>query len=377
MFNDCFNIVKSKKVAVAVSGGIDSLSLVLLANEWSVTFGTKIIGITVDHGLRQTSKDEAIYVGEILKKYNIEHHILTWEGEKPTTNVENLAREARYSLIFDFCKKNNIDTLLIGHHIQDQAENFLIRLFRGSSITGLSSMKLISERDGIKIIRPFLNIKKEELKQYLLDKKIKWIEDESNYDDKYLRNKIRIFLNTFNDRDLIVKRINSAISTFQMADEAINEKINELEGKVYNYNKEYKYYTINFKNFVKLERDIKIKILLKISKIIGENNENIRFIKLERLLNGLANLSKYTFNNCIFEKVNSDYFVCYKEYNSIKDKTNYLKKGYLNNYLKYLKDMDYQKYKKIKDFRGFKREILYTIPVEDDYIYFIKNTNNS
>jgi len=366
---ECFDFADifgtEKVIGVAVSGGADSLSLTLSANEWARGCGLKIVGITVDHGLRPSSDDEARYVNELLTRYGIEHHVLKWEGEKPRTNVESVAREFRYSLIIDFCKQSGINTVLLGHHVQDQAENFLIRLFRGSGIKGLSSMQMVSERDGIRFVRPFLNIKKEDLENYLIERGISWVEDESNRDEKYLRNKIRNFLNSFDNRDDIVRRINSTISIFQLSDKIINDKVEQLENVVYFYNTEYNYYTIKLWKLLDLDSELQYRIILKISKNVSGNVLNLRFSKLERFLNSIENLKKCTLYGCVFERANVDEFVCYKEYNSIEDKTNYLKIGELNRYLKYLKNNNYQKYKKIKDFRGYRREILYTIPIND------------
>lgn len=365
IFNNINELKQSKKIVVAVSGGIDSLSLILLINEWGKKNNIKIIGLTVDHGLRKSSHDEAIYTNSLLKKYKIEHHILVWKGEKPKNNVENIAREARYKLIFDFCKSNDVNVILLGHHLQDQAENFLIRLFRGSGILGLSSMQKISYINNFIIIRPFLDVKKEDLKEYLLKNNIKWVEDESNDDDRFLRNKIRNFLNSFEEKDNIVRRINAAVDTFQTAENIIKNKIEDLENEIYFYDKKYCYYNINYKKFLTLEKDFQLRILSKIAKNISNNPCSPRFVKLERLLNELKNLKKYTFYNCIFEKINNNEFVCYKEYNSIKNKSLYLSKGQLNQFLQALKKKNIKKYNEIKNFRGYKREILYTIPISD------------
>lgn len=365
IFDSIEELKQNRKIVVAVSGGIDSLSLILLANNWAKKYNIEIVGLTVDHRLRKSSHDEAVYINSLLKKYSIEHHILVWEGEKPKNNIENIAREARYKLIFDFCKENSINTILLGHHLQDQAENFLIRLFRGSGILGLSSMQKVSCVNNFTIIRPFLSVRKEDLREYLIKNNIEWIEDESNSDEKFLRNKIRNFLNSFEEKDNIIKRINAVVDTFQTAENIIKNRIDSAENEVYFYNKKYNYYTINYKKFLNFEKDIQLRILSKIAKDISENIYSPRFTKLERLLNELKNLKKYTFYNCIFEKINENEFVCYKEYNSIQDKKIYLEKGKLNDFLQTLKKRNLKKYNEIKNFRGYKREILYTIPINE------------
>ncbi len=369
-FENCKNfLINKKKVAVAISGGIDSLSLILLANEWCKQYDIEVIGITVDHKLRPTSTDEALYINDLLStKFNIKHYVLTWNTEKPMSNIEAKAREERYRLMFEFCKNNNIDTILLGHHLQDQVENFFIRLFRGSGIKGLSSIKKVSTRNNITLIRPFLDLKKDDLKEYLLKNNIKWIEDESNNDEKFLRNKIRKFLNTFDNKDEILNRINQTIETIQSANNIIENEVKNLENIVYFYNEEYNFFKINIDKFLNLSKELQYRIInLIIGKILNFET-SIRFEKFELFISKIQYFDcfkKYTLNLCIFEKINNEEFVCYREYNSIKDKTNYLKKGELNKYLKYLKKQNIKKYNQIKNFKGCMKEILYTIPIVD------------
>lgn len=369
-FENCKNfLINKKKVAVAVSGGIDSLSLILLANEWCKQYDIEVIGITIDHKLRPTSTDEALYINDLLStKFNIKHYVLTWNTEKPMSNIEAKAREERYRLMFEFCKNNNIDTILLGHHLQDQVENFFIRLFRGSGIKGLSSIKKVSSRNNITLIRPFLDLKKDDLKEYLLKNNIKWIEDESNNDEKFLRNKVRKFLNTFDNKDEILNRINQTIETIQSANNIIENEIENLENIVYFYNGEYNFFKINIDKFLNLSKELQYRIInLIIGKILNFET-SIRFEKFELFISKIQYFDcfkKYTLNLCIFEKINNKEFVCYREYNSIKDKTNYLKKGELNKYLKYLKKQNIKKYNQIKNFKGCMKEILYTIPIVD------------
>ena len=369
-FENCKNfLINKKKVAVAVSGGIDSLSLILLANEWCKQYDIEVIGITVDHKLRPTSTDEALYINDLLStKFNIKHYVLTWNTEKPMSNIEAKAREERYRLMFEFCKNNNIDTILLGHHLQDQVENFFIRLFRDSGIKGLSSIKKVSSRNNITLIRPFLDLKKDDLKEYLLKNNIKWIEDESNNDEKFLRNKVRKFLNTFDNKDEILNRINQTIETIQSANNIIENEVKKLENIVYFYNEEYNFFKINIDKFLNLSKELQYRIInLIIGKILNFET-SIRFEKFELFISKIQYFDcfkKYTLNLCIFEKINNEEFVCYREYNSIKDKTNYLKKGELNKYLKYLKKQNIKKYNQIKNFKGCMKEILYTIPIVD------------
>ena len=182
--------IANETIAVGVSGGADSLALALQMQEC----GIKVVALTVDHGLRQESYSEAQYVADLMKSHQIEHHILSWKGAKPQTGIEEAAREARYNLLFDFCRKHNIKYLATGHHLRDQAETFLLRLARGSGLFGLSGILPYSERDGIIILRPQLDKSPDSLRDYLRAKNISWIEDPMNNEDDYLRVKIRKFL---------------------------------------------------------------------------------------------------------------------------------------------------------------------------------------
>lgn len=181
-------------VAVAVSGGPDSLGLLILANKWAKKHQNKIIGLTVDHKLRPDSTKEALDVQKYLQSLNVEHHILTWEGPKPNTHVQEYARFARYQLLKEWCKTNNVSFLLLGHHRQDQEETFWMRLASGSGLDGLSGIKTKTVIDGITLIRPLLQFSKEQIKQVLKEINATWINDPSNHKPSFFRSRFRDFV---------------------------------------------------------------------------------------------------------------------------------------------------------------------------------------
>lgn len=181
-------------LAAGVSGGADSLALVLWLDECLRPLGKRVIALTVDHGLRPESGSEAAYVHQLMKKKGIEHHILVWQGDKPKTGIEEEARLARYRLLSEWCQQNGIRCLCVAHHQLDQAETFLMRLQRGSGLNGLCGMQEVSEMYGLKILRPLLTVSPESLKKYLQQKKIEWVTDSSNNSDDFLRVRIRKFL---------------------------------------------------------------------------------------------------------------------------------------------------------------------------------------
>lgn len=174
-------------LAVAVSGGADSLALCLLADHWARARGGRAVGLTVDHGLRPESRDEARRVGENLASFGIAHHILTWVGGKPATGIQAAARQARYRLLEDWCGKAGLLHLLLAHHADDQAETLLMRLARGSGLDGLSSMAPVSVVASVRLLRPLLSLSHADLCGYLRGRGISWVEDPSNGNRRFER----------------------------------------------------------------------------------------------------------------------------------------------------------------------------------------------
>lgn len=221
--------IRDEVIAVGVSGGADSLALVLQAAEELAVFGRKVVALTVDHGLRPTSRLEAEYVAGLMQKHGIEHHILTWNGEKPTTGIEDAARQARYALITEWCNQNNVRVLLTAHHAKDQAETFLMRLQRGSGLEGLCGIREYSVRDGLVILRPLLGVNPESLRDYLRQRGIVWVEDESNRDTAFLRGKIRRYLPELTENTGIdVNKICNAVCNLQSAEDYIEQQLDLL-----------------------------------------------------------------------------------------------------------------------------------------------------
>lgn len=192
-FNACLENI-SPPLAVATSGGADSLCLLLLTHRWAEEKGGKVIGLTVDHGLRPESKDEALRIHTWAKERNIEHIILNWSGEKPRSRLQEKARQARYKLLTNWCKEHQISTLLLGHHQQDQEETFWMRLSAGSGLDGLSGMTRQKTKDGITILRPLLQFPKDRLKETLRAENQLWIEDPTNKSLSFLRGRLRSVL---------------------------------------------------------------------------------------------------------------------------------------------------------------------------------------
>ena len=221
--------LKPQKLAVGVSGGADSLAAVLILNDELSKKGFQLVALTVDHGLRPSSANEAKFVENIMQKKGIEHHTLLWKGKKPKTGVEEAARQARYKLIADWCKKNNVSYLITAHHLFDQAETFFMRLYRGSGLDGLCGMKEKSQIENLTILRPFLKTSPETFKTYLKKHRLSWVEDESNSDENLLRVKIRRFLPILEQKTGISPlQIFETMSRLQLSRDYFTAKIQSL-----------------------------------------------------------------------------------------------------------------------------------------------------
>jgi tRNA(Ile)-lysidine synthase len=181
-------------LAVAVSGGADSMALALLTHAWARARGGYITALHVDHALRPESADEARLTGGRLAALDIPCVVLTWEHETVTGNVQEEARHARYRLVRAWCRDNAVLHLLTAHHAGDQAETVAMRALRGAGIEGLSAMPLVKFFPECRHIRPLLGATHAELVAVLREKNVAWIEDPSNQNTDFDRIKIRRIL---------------------------------------------------------------------------------------------------------------------------------------------------------------------------------------
>ncbi len=204
-------------IAVAVSGGADSMAGALLTNAWARSRGGRAVGVIVDHGLRQESAEEASLVAQRLSALGIENRILEWRGDKPEANVQAGARKARYDLISRYCADQAILHLVLGHHQEDQAETFLMRLSRGSGLYGLASMAALQELPDHRILRPLLTLSKSRLLATLQTEGVDWVEDPSNQNPKYTRSRVRALLPTLKAEGLSSVRIAETVQRLGLA----------------------------------------------------------------------------------------------------------------------------------------------------------------
>jgi len=178
-------------LAVAVSGGADSLALAILADRWARERGGSICAVTVDHRLRPESNAEVRRLHGWLSGRAIRHEILVWSGDKPISRIQEAARVARYSLLAEWCREHGCLQLLTAHHQEDQVETHLIRRRAGSGPDGLAGISAIREFADCRVLRPLLGVPKARLVALLDAERQPFITDPSNCDPRFERSRLR------------------------------------------------------------------------------------------------------------------------------------------------------------------------------------------
>ncbi len=210
------SFIQNEPLAVAVSGGSDSMALLYLLSEWSTSFHHPIHVITIDHGLRPDSKKEVLWVADRAKELGFKPHIhhLSLEGG---ASVQERARHARYKAFSDICSSIGCSKLFLAHHGDDQMETFFLRLVAGSGVDGLSGMSFEEAYQNLSLFRPLLSFEKQALITFLEERSIDWIEDPSNQKSDFTRVRIRDFLSKEGFSFERMSRLTSRLSRASMA----------------------------------------------------------------------------------------------------------------------------------------------------------------
>ena len=185
-------IGREERLGIAVSGGPDSLALLLLA---AVARPGLVEAATVDHGLRPASRAEAEDVAAVCQRLSVPHTILAIEWDVPPSSaIQEQARDVRYGALAAWMRERSLDALLTGHHLDDQAETLVMRLNRGAGVRGLAGMRQLGPVPGrreLKLIRPLLSWRRSELEAICGDAGLQPAADPSNEDSQFERVRIR------------------------------------------------------------------------------------------------------------------------------------------------------------------------------------------
>jgi tRNA(Ile)-lysidine synthase len=271
-------------LVLAVSGGPDSTALMVLAARWRKSLKKKpaLIAVTIDHGLRAESKREAAAAGRLARKLGIAHRTLRWSGKKPKTGLQQAARNARYLLLGEAARKAKAGLILTAHTLDDQAETMLIRMSRGSGVTGLGAMVPVSQLPGdregqIRLVRPLLDIPKVRLVATLRAAKIEFAVDPSNRDPRFTRARLRGLMPELAREGLDAGRLALLARRLKRADQSIEAVVDVVEAEL-----TIKVGVIDAAGYAKLPAEIALRLLGRAVTRAGDEGP-VELAKLEAL----------------------------------------------------------------------------------------------
>ena len=293
---------RGKKIAVAVSGGVDSVCLLY----WCVAAGISVVALHVNHGLRAAAEVETQYVRDLCDALHVPCQIFYWAGDKNMPGLESAARDARYKFMTDFCKQNNIDALFVAHQADDQIETFLMNLARGSGLYGLAAMRRETLRDGVRIVRPLLDVSRRELRAWCDEHNVKYFVDEMNNDPDYTRVKIR------QNRHLMDEKLGISDARILLAIEnlgRLRDKIeNDVGGLVASVTDDGRAVFSDVFLF-DLDGDVRLKFIGTLIQRIGGDKYPPRLNSLTRALGKLRFDCKFTLGHCTLRRLNNKILV--------------------------------------------------------------------
>jgi tRNA(Ile)-lysidine synthase len=314
--------IVDKKISIAVSGGVDSMVLLHMLAKSASEFNNTIQILTVNHNLRENGIKDAEFVLNYADSQNLDCTILEWKHDGIFSNIQAQARKARYDLLADHCKKQDIDIILTAHHADDQIENFFIKLSRGSSIYSFANNKNGIQNEII-ILRPMSDIFRKDIESYAKEHNIPFIEDESNSDSKYLRNEMRKKLNVFladgehMTEELFKSRILLSIENISRATKSLENLIERClqDSFTFYQNKA----LLNIEKYRSFLQEEQMQALVKILQQVSGNQTNIRLDSIIRLYDAIIQDDPFvlTLHSCIIKRKN-DLITIEKEPHSLR-----------------------------------------------------------
>lgn len=297
-FLDFVHEYQDKRLAIAVSGGPDSVCLL----HWCVAQKLDIVVLHVNHKLRPSADTEATYVSNLCSSLNVPCQVFEWTDPKPTTGIEATARTARYRFMTDWCRENGVEYLMTAHHADDQIETFLMNLGRGSGVFGLAGMAPVSVRDGIHILRPLLSVPRAELVAYCDENHIKYFSDEMNMDAQYTRVRIRQNRHLLNDKlGISDSRILLAIQNLGRIRDGLSMDLDSLIASV-----RCRGGAMFSESFLfDLSPEIRLKFLGTLIKKIGGDAYQPRLKSLQLALDKLSSDCQITLGHCTLRRLSN------------------------------------------------------------------------
>lgn len=274
-------------IAIACSGGADSLALTLMADGWARAAGGRATALIVDHAMRPESAGEAACVRNRLAGAGVDAVVLTRRGAVLRSDRQAAARRARYRLMTEWCRQAGVLHLLLGHHRGDQAETLMLRLGRGSGVDGLSAMAPVSENPHLRLLRPLLGIPREYLVSFLRSHGLDWVEDPSNEDTAFARVRLRRMLPELGAEGLTESRLAGTARRMARARMALESAATELLARTAAIYPE-GYALLTLGALLAAPEDIGLRALSRLLACIGGGQHGPRLERLERLYEWLV-----------------------------------------------------------------------------------------
>lgn len=285
-FSGIFETNEVKTLAVACSGGSDSMALTLLLKEWCEAKNISLHALIVDHKLRAESAHEAIIVSERLTRLGVRSHILSDVPQLIESNIQGQAREFRYRLLSQWCEDNKVRYLAVAHHKQDQAETFLMRLGRGSGVGGLGAMRPQENLMFVTLLRPLLGTDKEALVRFLRQNNIDWVEDPSNQKEKFGRVRMRALSDKLEQEGITADRLSKTASMMRKSQEALDWSMRQvLAGDLQVY--DVGAFSVSLNALFSMPEVLGLRLLSLLLKASAGQEYPPRLIKVEKLYSAL------------------------------------------------------------------------------------------
>jgi tRNA(Ile)-lysidine synthase len=284
---------EDETIGVAVSGGSDSLAALHLLR----AVGARLLVATVDHGLRAEAAAEAMAVGQHCVGLGVPHETLVWKvGPKGAGNLMEQARDARYSLLADWARRNGVTKVVLGHTADDQSESFLMALARGTGLDGLTGMRRAFVLDGVPFLRPFLDVTRSDLRDYLIAQGVQWIDDPSNDNPRFARTHARRAMRALQPLGITTAKLQTTMANLRAAQAVIRRAtaaaavqcVQEKAGALY----------LDGQAFAALPEDVRHRLIVALLRWIAGNAHPARAEGIARVTEALRNGGSATLAGC-------------------------------------------------------------------------------
>jgi tRNA(Ile)-lysidine synthase len=252
-------------LVLAVSGGPDSIAMMWLAVRWrsALKRGPRLVAVTIDHGLRPAAAHEAREVKRLAKALDLPHRTLRWSGVKPKTGLPAAARDARYRLLAKTARAAGATHVLTAHTRDDQAETLLMRMSRGSGIAGLAAMARQSQRDGVVLARPLLDIPKARLVATLKKAGVGFADDPTNRDSAFARPRFRALMPALAAEGFDARNLSRLAARFARANAALEILVDGAERYLKLGQRDLGHGGFDANAFAALAEEIRLRLLLR------------------------------------------------------------------------------------------------------------------